>query len=199
MKKLIAIFFLSLFSFSLSAACNKVDELDIAAWSYKVMMALFPYDYSYAESKIDRRSAFFTEDAWSNLSKNIEKTGVINKIKEQRLNLSVGLYDTPIVFFKDNKWIIVVTPLIHYDSTAFINAPRIFPALATLTVIQDKQCEFKIKNLGFRTKLSKPLVGFASFLLKLSNKAQIAIDKAGKINKELDSGSALEKLRKLQE
>jgi len=145
MKNLVIILLLSFLSWSLHASCEKISDLDAAAWSFKAMMASYNLDFIAYDLQMKKSKKYYTKEAWEAYNQNLNKTNAIEEIKKNRLTVQVGSQTSPMVVSNIGQklWQIQFPLIVNAQSVNKSESKRFN---FFLSIIQDDKCQLKIFN-----------------------------------------------------
>ena len=147
MKKITTGITLSLLSLTLNAKCADISDLDVLAWAYKSMMATHTYNFTNANAEMIKKNAenYYTKAAWNTYYPKLLNSGIIDKVKKEKLVASAGVDPAPVILKKgDHTWEIRLPLILNYQS-ASENTPT--KEITTLDIIYTDNCQLKIAKM----------------------------------------------------
>lgn len=91
--------------FKIPSSTKKVDPVTVNNWAEKAITQAFDLDHKTLDNQLQQLQTCFTEQGWQGFNAALQKSGNIEAIKSQKLNLSSQIDGKiEVLEAKDNEW-----------------------------------------------------------------------------------------------
>ncbi len=137
---------LALSAFSTESLACKTSYLDVSAWTYKAMLATFSFNFTNVDKGISQGKKFYDDKTWKVVKKRMVDSGLVQKVKDEKLISSVGLKNAPLLLNKtENKWKLQL-PLLLVQQNAQVRNTK--EEVVEVVVARDKSCQLQIVSFS---------------------------------------------------
>lgn len=103
--------------YKIPASTKVVDPLIVTNWSEKATIQAFQFDTNNMDAQLQKLQSCFTEQGWVGFKNALQKSGNIDAIKSQKLNVAPKLDGkAQITESKDNQWKITLPLEVVYQN-----------------------------------------------------------------------------------
>lgn len=104
-------------NYHIPATQTAIDAAMITAWAEKAAMQSFTFAPTTIQNQLEMLKACYTEQGWKGFNDALQKSGNIDSIKNQQLNVSAQVDGTPnINTVKDGQWKVTLPMQIVYQN-----------------------------------------------------------------------------------
>jgi len=103
--------------YKIPAQIKKIDQSLVLQWSEKATTQAFDFNPDTIDSQMQKLQACFTEQGWAGFNTALQKSGNLEAIKSQKLNVSSQVEgQSSMMEAKDNKWKITIPLQVVYQN-----------------------------------------------------------------------------------
>lgn len=103
--------------YKIPADTKKIDPSTVSSWSEKAVIQSFDLDHNTVDNQMQQLQACFTEQGWEGFTVALQKSGNMDAIKSQKLNVSSqidGKID--VTESKENQWTVLLPVQVVYQN-----------------------------------------------------------------------------------
>lgn len=157
MRKIIAIMGLLLASLChAESPAAPYSNNQVLVWANEAIVDIYDYSFVNFRERLQKSSAYFTEDGWTNFSRALAESKVLDTVKGQKLNVSAVALRPPILLKHGEKdgvffWQVSIPTLVHFQSSGSYVQQRFFINLDIQTV----KPPHGVRGLAIRSFITK--------------------------------------------
>lgn len=103
--------------YKIPASTKTIDQTIVLTWSEKAITQAFDFDPATLDAQLMKLQACFTNEGWQGFNSALQKSGNLDAIKSQKLNVSSQLDgQAQITEAKDNQWKITLPLQVVYQN-----------------------------------------------------------------------------------
>ncbi|STX28696.1 protein IcmL (DotI) [Legionella beliardensis] len=119
--------------------CSRLaNDNKVQSWAYEAILATNNYNFVHS-SKEKEAANYFTKSAWASYKKEFNVNNQVKKVQKEKMVVSVGLQNSPLILEKNkNHWKIQLPLILNYQNETTKQTEL---AGLEVTVVKDKQKE----------------------------------------------------------